>query len=418
MSQRSRWDLPQTVLPSGTRCFLVPVPDERAYIAAFRGALYDLAKPYAWGNDQNHTALAVAARCLEMWTDIEEINCDMANLQMRACQAGCGVEYSLDGGANWTCIDLSSCIETVWDEKLAQAIDDGVLSQGDGQPGPEPAPTGGQCQTWHVVLRANDRWQCPIPVQTNSTIEIKNARGGWWDGDPLDSWRCPDGHVYILGYCAGTTKTVPEDPLNTSPHMRVIGQIGTTYFDALDSLYTVGGGVSETALFITANDALRADNEGQIEIDVTVCSGFWCFYIDLTATDGGFVTYGDDPNQGTWEAGVGWHGGHYLQWADLWLKREFDPTVILAIAYNYAMVSGDDQDSEHLYTKLAGDTVADAGYQHYHTFSGTKSASLPGRADTLVVDLNAGSFELGSSVLLTAIVFYGNGTCPFGTPNC
>lgn len=56
----AKWVLPEIVNPPRTRCFVINVPDERFHIAAFRGAMLDLASAYKWADDPAHTARLVA----------------------------------------------------------------------------------------------------------------------------------------------------------------------------------------------------------------------------------------------------------------------------------------------------------------------------------------------------------------------
>lgn len=290
MPQRSRWALPGVLEPENTRCFLIEIPDDVLYIAAFKGALYDLCKPYAWGNDDAHSALTAANRMLLAYYGIQEVDCEGGSMQLRACESGCGIEYSTDG-VTWTCIDLAGCIETIWDEKLAGAFDDGVLGQGVSQGGPQSPPIPGQCHTYHVRLEGRDQWRCPSPIREQDTVHILRSTGGWSDGSP--AWYCPDGATYILGACIPAQRShVAGDPLNPAAyHMEVIGKFGTTYFNPLDSLYTVPNGTALTDFTLQANDATLSDNVGSIEFDVEVCTGGYVHHFDFKTGQHGWVPF-------------------------------------------------------------------------------------------------------------------------------
>lgn len=56
----ARWTLPEIVNPPTRKCFTILVPNEPYHIAAFRGALLNLASAYNWQDDLDHTAKDVA----------------------------------------------------------------------------------------------------------------------------------------------------------------------------------------------------------------------------------------------------------------------------------------------------------------------------------------------------------------------
>lgn len=305
----AKWALPETIDPATTKCYQINVPDDPAHIAAFRGALLGLASAYNWADDPAHKAKDVAA----VWRDILdnhlEFGCE-GNMQLRACTDGCGLEYSNDG-INWTCVDISGCIENIWDEKLAQAFDDGVLGQNGNQGSPEAPPTGVECRTFHVVLQGKDLWHCPIPVEAGYTIQVINPTGGWWDGGVSLVWSCPDGRYYGLGSCYGSWSGQATDPIPTAKHMQLIGRFGATYFDPLTAAYIVPGGTAQTDFVIQANDGNIADNSGQVQFDVEVCSGDvpWCYEFDFTL--GSYEADGwsaRNPGESTYVGGTGWQG--------------------------------------------------------------------------------------------------------------
>lgn len=70
-----KWVLPDTVFPNGDKCFIVPIPDEPHYIAAFKGALFGMTRWYNWDADVNHTAKDVAGNMLDYYLSIVETNC-------------------------------------------------------------------------------------------------------------------------------------------------------------------------------------------------------------------------------------------------------------------------------------------------------------------------------------------------------
>lgn len=83
--QISRWALPQVVDPETRKCASILVPDDREHIAAFKGALLDLARAYSWENDEDHTAIDVA----KVWEDAMDTltldaECSVADPQFEA----------------------------------------------------------------------------------------------------------------------------------------------------------------------------------------------------------------------------------------------------------------------------------------------------------------------------------------------
>lgn len=305
--QRSRWVLPDTIEPANTRCFLVEIPDEIHYIAAFKGALYNLTLWGNWQADDDHNGTLAAQRMLEAYASIQEVDCNMANLQFRACESGCGFEYSTDG-VTWTCIDLTGCIETIWDEKLAQAFDDGFFGPGVGQSGPQEPPLAGTCRTYHVRQICGQMWHSPSPIRAGDTVRITNATGGWSVGEL--AWYCPDGSRFLLGICDDTLKThVEGDLLNPDAyHMEVIGVVGGVYFNALDSLYVVPEGTELTDFYLLANTDATTEPSGEITYDVEVCSGGWTHVFDFRSGESAFWTphVFDLHTYATYEAGIGY----------------------------------------------------------------------------------------------------------------
>jgi len=63
---RAKWTLPDVINPLETMCVQIQVPKERFHIAAFRGALLNLASAAQWADDPDHTAKLVA----NVWRDV------------------------------------------------------------------------------------------------------------------------------------------------------------------------------------------------------------------------------------------------------------------------------------------------------------------------------------------------------------
>ena len=71
-----KWVLPEVVNPPDRVCYLVSLPNDPAYIRAFRGSIYELTRPYRWMSDEAHTALLVSAALEETWEALHTIGCD------------------------------------------------------------------------------------------------------------------------------------------------------------------------------------------------------------------------------------------------------------------------------------------------------------------------------------------------------
>lgn len=270
MVQRARWPLPETVNPATRRYFCVPVPDDPAYISAFRGAVYKLAKPYAWANDEAHTAIDVGAVMMECWDAITEVGSCMFDIRIDPNDP-CMLQKTLNG-VDW--IDVGSfnpCAAAAASDAIQDGIADGTI----GVPGQQP-PGGtipeADCKVYEVELRGADKWLCPVPVSAGFTILVTNASGGWGDGALL--WWCPDGAGYVLGTCNESLRIHrPEDPLPTAYHGQIVGELGNgiAWFDPLTATYEVPFGQTETHFTLQMNDDPISDNLGSVRFTVEVC---------------------------------------------------------------------------------------------------------------------------------------------------
>lgn len=305
----ARWTLPTVIDPPAKKCIMLEVPDDPAHIAAFRGALLALASGYNWADDPAHKAREVA----QVWRDIidshQEWGCAMP---IEFMQDDCGLYYREIGAAEWVqiydgqlCLESSgarSFLDGVIGDYIDGLIQNGTLQNGTGAYEPLSASAPGSCQTLHVVLRANESWALPIRISTDDTISISNARGGWNDGAVY--WYCPSGDSYGIGSCTpDTSHTEETDPINTAPHMTVIGNKGGTYFECFAATFAAPEGWSNELVTLQANDASLSDNGGEISFDLQVCTGGaydWVHDWDMSVDYGKFLL-----DRGEWSVELG-----------------------------------------------------------------------------------------------------------------
>jgi len=406
MSRRNplaKWVLPTVIDPPERVCYVVQVPNERQHIAAFLGAIADLASWYSWKEDPAHTAKDVA----KVWRDIFDAlisrECSMIggdDVQFR--QNGCKLEFSIDC-VHWnTLYDPTECIQQIA-----------------GQPGGGGTLGPGDCREYDVKLDGNGQWLLPVPVSTGDTVEVTAATGGWYDGATL-TWRCPDGFVYILGACGGATTTESGDPINTAPHMSLLLKLLTTtpaYAEALTGIYTVPGGVVNKNLSFQANDDNLADNAGSISFHVKVCNNetplAWCQTFDLTAAS---LPTGFHLDFGTHVTGTGIVsaavGGAQAIVAGLSFTATDLITAEVETCFSTTPTGGGAGSADAI--RLSGSVLhwIDLG----DVYSGCVNHTWAGALHADEIYMNPSG--TGATITITTIKLTGTGTSPFGADNC
>lgn len=299
-----RYVLPAVVDPPTSVCYKINVPNDPMHIAAFKGAIFNLAWSQNWARDDANTAAEVSRVWQAVFDDLEVC----MDLQFRTV-ASCLLEASYDGGVTWVPIfDASACANEVIEER----IDDGTLAPGGQQPPQEPVP--GQCYTYHVKLDGNSRWISPVPVETGDVITVTDAKGAWYNGAayPLGPWNCPDGLIYAGGICGGAPTIIGTNPAPTLGAMRLIGNIpGETpdeFFDMYNQSHSVT--VSSPAPFyLMPNDESLEDNQGSITFTVEICKSLWCYNFDFSVDNGAWASsavdgtgWGASYTGGRWQA--------------------------------------------------------------------------------------------------------------------
>lgn len=299
----ARWVLPTTVNPTDTVCFQIPVPNDPAYIAAFRGALLNLCSARQWQNDPAHTAVPVAnvwkgvydavvsESCVASYpTPVEEMEIDMSVCEQIRFNPATGLFEGLCCGS-WSAISGQPA--------------GGFVGAQSGNGTLQPSPGGG-CQIYHMTLNGREQAVLPTPVNTGDTVIISNLRGVWYDGTGL--WYCGNGGLFFAGVC-GPTGNNGADPLPGSSHMALLTKVGGVFHNISDgAIYTIPAAVSNLLLIFQANDSTLTDDGGDISFDVTVCNNQAANFshtFDFTVSAGGW-TVANTNVINTWVAGVGW----------------------------------------------------------------------------------------------------------------
>ena len=311
---RGLFALPSGDVPTGTRCVKLNIPDGDDYERLLMGALDVLQHWNSYQRDVTKKGTEVAAAWRQAFLDhtlFEGCN-GVTQVQFRKL-TDCSLEASFDGGMEWVEIfNAYDCGYAAGQDAIEDGITDGTIGR-PGQTGPGGEVPALECQTFHVELRGNDKWICPVPIETNFTVRVFNASGGWGDGGVF--WYCPDGKPYHLGACDAEGQDYDEgDPLPTAYHGQIIGARGATpvYFDPLTSAYTVPEGVDSEPMRLQMNDDPISDNLGSVTFDVEICNIGWCFEWDFELGSYGWVI--EEP-WGDYIEGVGFQsyasGGVY-----------------------------------------------------------------------------------------------------------
>jgi len=260
---RAKWVLPDVIDPPERLCFTIEVPNNRLHIAAFRGALLNLASAINWQDDPDHTAKEVA----KVW--------DKVYLGVKACvecdtSTGIALEDILSQqiriSPDNSCIIQMWCIDhwEDWYNPLA-CVPGAVVQPGDGG---ELTP--GECRTFEAVLQGNGKWLLPIQVNEGDVVTITGAAGVWNDGSL--GWNCASGQVYILGACGASDAADVGDPLQTVNHMRLVAEVDGDFYDAFNQTIGIPAGVTNENMTFQANDGSLEDNTGSISFTVEVCA--------------------------------------------------------------------------------------------------------------------------------------------------
>lgn len=428
MSRRNppaRWTLPGTVNPPGRKLITLCIPDEPYHVAAFRGALQSLGSAYNWADDPDHKAKDVA----KVWRDI----IDEGDSCLEFRQDGCHL-YLVANGIETLIYNGQECIDA--------NILDGVLNRSNsGALGP-PSPQ--QCNTYSVALNVGDTWRYPNAISTGDTILMSNWQGGATDlGLANVFWICPSGTVYQFGSCSDTLRSATSygtDPLQTAPHLAVIAQIGSDYYDIWNSssgitpaTFTVPAGYANAPLKILMNigDIVTHVAAGQMWGEITVCAThLWCYAWDFTISDYGWQPVAFFNAACSYVPGVGFR----------YSGSGSAPGVnLFAVIRKVGLTASDFVQGHICYTVVQGahitSQIATVGFDDANGSGGLYV--MPNRTpigaycdyspvfakhkDNVYFRAQAsgnGSDTLSGSVTITQVRLYGTGANPFGVSNC
>ena len=321
----ARWPLPDVVNPPDSVCFQINVPNDRFHIAAFLGAIFDLAKPYKWANDDAHTAIQVGAVWFKIFEALRRDNCDVPDLD-----GGIVLEDMLSQqiriSPDNACIIQMWCIDH-WEDWYNP---ESCIASGVTQPGGDGPIPDGETKCYTVTLQANQKWLLPAPVSGGFVVTVEDVDGAWNDGSL--AWYCPTGQLFTLGICGASGGTVTGDPTYAVNHMRLIAGIDSSapqYVDGYNSTFVVPSGLTDVDLWFQANDSSLADNSGSLSFKVcvkgaAVPTGLTSF--DFTASDGGWAVRAGYA--ATYSAGVGFVAGCDNPGSDFYLQSIIEKTVV------------------------------------------------------------------------------------------
>lgn len=281
----AKWVLPEAVDPPTTKCFVIEVPDDPQHIAAFRGALLNLASAYKWADDATHMAKDVALRWRQAIEEMAE--CDMAIMLRTNPFDSCGAQVSYDGGTVWEeFFNARDCATTTVED---------MFSNDEVPGGANPDPD--QCFDLDLVIDANTMKLIPLAISGGWRLSITQLHGAW-NGAAGQDWVCPTGKVYFFGQCSNLTEgTQSGDPINTIPHMQLIIRLPDGTYDEIDldgSEYVVPSGQPSGNTFLMANDSTLSDNSGSVSLHLLACAPSSVVHITYGVAGG--ITLGHGPS--------------------------------------------------------------------------------------------------------------------------
>lgn len=409
-----QWSLPDVVHPDSVVCYTVKVPNERHYIGAFLGAMFLLSKPYAWGNDEAHTAIEVGAVWRRIFDDLISGECSVPHMEH-----GSEMEDFMPLRVDCDCNVWVTCCDGSEKQVLTADQVQNLIQNQPGIGAPQPQPGGGT-QQYCATLSASGHYLFPALVSTGDTLSIDSVSGAGNDpSDPSGAfrWRLLNGDAYFGGIDIGLPVTDAGDPLPATNHMQLIVAIGDTpnyYPLTVGSLFTVPSGFSNAQIWLQVNDSSLADNNGDYRFCATLknnqATTFTSTFDFTTSPYSGVWSI----TSGTWIPGSGFQGDT-VGGGDQYLQLE-------ATAAPFTAISGSLQ-----YTQNAPLGAGDgAVIQHDSTFwfgqNGVIGSHLSINSPTAVavtaqlrIILSSGSGGTGTN-FAERMTIVGTGPKPAGWP--
>lgn len=405
---KTKWTLPNTTNPVGRKCFSLSVPDDPSYIAAYRGAILELASAYNWEDDEAHTAKEVAN---VMRDCIEAGECSNMEFIQRDCDL-----FVVIGGVETLIYTAQTCINNnIADGTLAKA-NSGYLG----------VPSIGDCHVYEVTVKPGNTFVLPNVVNSGDTVQLSNWQGGATDWGLAETlWICPSGTTYVLGECSDILR-VPTlygtDPLQSAPHLAIIAQIGSTYYDVWSSLsgttpgiFTVPQGIVNQPIRILMNigSGVSLTATGEMWGEVVLCNySHWCKEWDFTLSNGGFTVRPGTNEYAVYLAGNGWSSqGNQNKSFDI-TSPTFTATTCISV---------------EVWSTIQGNLGQNMGIGYNDYANGVPYNGVPGvhitgtLTRTGVTSFTVGvnpNRNAGTWITINKIRLRGNGISPFGASNC
>jgi len=303
---RAKWVLPTVVDPPDRICYLIEVPNERAHIAAFMGALYNLTSAIFWADDTAHTAKDVAHVWQDIFDSIVRQSCKPSIIKATGGFVD-DMPFFREVEDNGVCYLEFQCCPDQW-IRLARADQLGQPNQ-PGAGAEQPPPGGGQA-CYQATMPANSTWLIPSVVNSGDVITVSGGKGAVSNSHNA-LWRCFSGDQFFAGACVGNPQTFSGDPVNTAPNGSLVVNINGTFYSLSSGSFTVPSGVTNASASIQVNDASIAGLSGEFVFQVCLTNnqaGTWTHIFDWALSPAGWETNPSGGSPGQWVAGVGWIG--------------------------------------------------------------------------------------------------------------
>lgn len=284
----AKWTLPNTVHPTTSTEWCVPVPDDPFYRAAFLGALADLGAAYKWQDDLAHTAKDVA----QVWRDIAD-NLERCHGEIETIAEEWEDSLAICESLRWNngVLEGFCCGEWAPIDSIGSAPIPGDTTQ----PSSGSRPAVGASTCFNRSMGARDIFLVPFGVQNGDIVTV-TALSGAWSNDGT-RWTCTDGTPFALGICAGSRYHDAGDPDPiTLFHGQLMLDVGGQLLSGTDGPVTMSGLTGQQQLTIRPNFLVSADTGGTIQYRICVQAGgsappiAWCRYVDFSLSDFGFGT--------------------------------------------------------------------------------------------------------------------------------